>query len=231
MDYKGLIKYFKPKNMIPQTVGIAIIVFGVLVAILYWAYFGVPIILVGACIVLFTRDSRISDDEVDSTAAAVIKDLDERAREDIGTRERVLRAFMPEVFTGYDYSASAESLLVARGKDTKLRSNMYAAAELIFTEEGLHAYMYRFCLTEPKEDSRRILLKYDELGGASVSTRNERFTICNVSGDSSVEREVGTLEIKNTSGEVVMAIPVDAGADVDRAVETINRLAESKKNK
>ena len=228
MDFKGMQKYFSPKNMIPQIIGYGIAAFGVFIAIADWLFFGVPFIIVGGCIILFLRDSRPSDNDIDSTAETKIKDLDERAKAHIDVHEKPIRAFQPEVFAGYDYS-EPEGLLVSRGSDKKYRTNKYAAAELIFMQDRLHVLMYRFCLTKEDERTTYMTEKYDDLGGASVSSKKETFRLYGRTDGESFERELQTLEIRNNAGDIIFEIPVDAGADVDRTVETINQLVKSKK--
>ncbi len=228
MDHKGLKKYFTPKNMIPQIIGAVICAFGVFVAVVDWVYFGAPIIIVGVCVILFTRDSRVSDEEVDRTVASKIKDLDERTRADIGVREREMRGFMPESFSGYEF---AEDVAVARGRDLKLRSDRYAAAELVFTQECIHAYVYRFCLTKDEDSERRATIKYGDIGDAAVTERTVAVRVSNVSKGEQAEVTVHTLEILDGAGEPIISIPVGDGADVDRVVTNIKRLAEREKAK
>ena len=228
MDYKGLKKYFEPKNMIPQIIGAVICAFGIFVAVADFIYFGVPIIIVGVCVILFTRDSRVSDEEVDRTAASKIKDLDGRARADIGVRERDMRGFMPETFSGYEFT---DGTAVARGRDRKLRSDRYAAAELVFTQECIHAYVYRFSLTKEEESERRAVIKYCDVGDAAVTERTVSVRVSNVPKGERAEVTVHTLEILDGAGEPIIVIPVGVGADVDRVVKNIKRLAEREREK
>lgn len=228
MDHKGLKKYFTPKNMIPQIIGAVICAFGIFVAVVDWIYFGAPIMIVGVCVILFTRDSRVSDEEVDRTVASKIKDLDERARADVGVREREMRGFMPESFSGYEF---ADGIAVARGRDRKLRSERYAAAELVFTQECIHAYVYRFCLTEDEDSERRVTVKYADIGDAAVTERTVSVRVSNEPKGEPAEVTVHTLEILDDAGEPIISIPVGEGADVDRVVTNIKRLAEREKAK
>lgn len=228
MDFKGLKKYFTPKNKIPQFIGYGIAAFGVLVAIFYWLYFGVPFMIVGVCVVLFMRDSRPSDSDVDATAKAKLSDLDTRARAHIDIHEKPIKAFPPEVFDGYDYS-EPDGLLVCRGGDKKCRTNKYSAAEMVFTQDVLHVFLYRFCLTEDSEQSEYMDERYENLGRASIGSRRAQFHFMGRTDGETYEHEIYTLEIRNSADEVILEIPVDAGADVDRAVDAINHLIKSKK--
>ncbi len=230
MDYKGLTKYFTPKNIVPQIIGYVIVGFGVLVAAAYWIYFGIPIIAVGGAVVFFTRDSRMTDAEVDGVAAAKIKNLEDRARAELDVHEKELRGFPPEVFAGYDFTVS-EGLMTARGHDKKYRSDRYAAAQFVFAQDLLHILSCRFRLTCDDERTMHISERYENLSCAEVRKDKGTFTLTTSKTPETFERELCWLVIKNNDGATVFEVPVDPGADVDRTISSVNQLIKARKAK
>ncbi len=230
MDYKGLTKYFMPKNIIPQIVGYVILAFGVLVAAVYWIYLGVPIIAVGGAVLLFTRDSRMSDAEVDGVAASKIKNLEDRARSELNVHEKELRGFPPEIFAGYDFTVG-EGLMINRGHDKKYRTDRYAAAQFVFARDFLHILSCRFRLTCDDERTMHISERYENLSCAEVRKDKGTFTLTASAKKETFERELCWLLIKNNDGDVIFEVPVDPGADVDRTISSINQLIKAKKSK
>lgn len=236
MDYNGFKKYFTPINMIPQIIGGFIVACGAIFAIVvrhFGLYFGVIIAIVGLCVLVFARDSRPSDEDVDGAVAKKINDIDSTARQGIDIRERLIKAFPPVLFADYDFSGwetDPENFAVQRGRDGRYRTNTYSAAEIMFAQERLHIYMYKVCLTEEKEESTTLSERYLDLKGAKIERRTRSFVMYSGKNEKRVELEFETIVIENNSGEVIFEMPVHDGADVDKTVETVNHLIDSKKN-
>ena len=236
MDYNGFRKYFTPVNMIPRIIGGFIVACGVIFAIVVrrmGLYFGFVIVITGLCVMIFSRDSRPSDEDVDGAVAKKIKDIDDTARQEIDVREKLIKAFPPVVFSDFDYSGyelDPGNFAVQRGRDGKYRTNRYSAAEIMFAQEKLHIFMYKICLTEEKEETKCLSERYVDLKEARIDRRTRSFVMYSGKNERRVELEFETIVIENNAGEVIFEMPVHDGADVDRTVETVNRLIDSKKN-
>ncbi len=235
MDYSGFKKYFSPKNSLWQIIGGVIMMLGVPFFFIGrgGSMMAVVFIAIGACVFIFSKDSRPSDADIDNAIQTKIKVVDELAKQGIDIRERQIKAFPPVAFDEFDYSGYAkgdESFMVQRGSDGRYRSNRYSAAEIIFTQEKLHLFMYQFCITEENEEKKYYDAKYTDLKNATIEHRSDIFVI---DKGTKKEKEVtiayDSIVIRDNDDSIVFEMPVHDGADVDKTVETVNRLITAKK--
>lgn len=234
MDYINNIKYFLPKKNFWKIVGAVIAVLGIPFFFIGrgGSMMGTVVIAVGLCIFIFAKDARPSDVDIDNAVEKKIKDVDELARRGVDIRERLIKAFPPVMFSDYDYRGYGEEgsdLTVQRGDDRKYRSNKYSAAEILFAMEKLHIFMYQFYLTKETEEQRYFEAKYTELKNATIERGSNVFIIAKGKKFEEVTLEYQSIVIRNNEDEIVFDMPVHDGADVDKTVETINRLITSKK--
>lgn len=234
MDYINNIKYFLPQKNFWKIVGAVVAALGIPFFFIGrgGSMMGFVVIAVGLCIFVFAKDSRPSDADIDSAVEKKIKDIDELARKGIDIRERLIKAFPPVMFSDYDYRGYGDDkadLTVQRGSDRKYRSNKYSAAEILFAMEKLHIFMYQFYLTKETEDQRYFEAKYTDLKNAAVERGTNVFTVAKGKKIEEVTLEYQSIVIRNNDDEIVFDMPVHDGADVDKTVDTINRLIASKK--
>ncbi len=234
MDYLNNIKYFMPQKSFWKIVGAVIVAIGIPFFFIGHggSMIGCVTIAVGLCVFIFAKDARPSDTDIDNAVAKKIQNVDEFARRGIDVREKLIKAFPPVMFSDFDYNAGSddeEELKVQRGQDRKYRSNKYAAAQIMFATEKLHIFMYRFCLTKEADDEKYFEAKYTDLQDAVIEKDSRKFNIPKGKGFEEVELEYRAIVIRGNDGEIIFKMPVHDGADVDKAVDTINRLISSKK--
>ncbi len=229
-------KYFSPASNLPKIIGGVIIALGVVMCLMrgIMLLLGVVIMAIGAAIFFLAKESRASDEELDGALANMASDLDYQARLDIDVKEKVMSAFRPEVFTEFDYSGAETSpgtFRLVRGADRKYRTNKYTATEIVFTQTKLHICKYSLNLTEEGEDTERLAEKYVDLSSVGIDSETHEYTCVNGKKSVPVKIETRTMYVKKNDGTVAMRFPVGTGADVDRAVEEINRLIRTRKEK
>lgn len=234
MDYINNIKYFLPQKNFWKIVGAVIAAVGVPFFFMGHggSMIGCVIIAVGLCVFIFAKDSRPSDADIDNAVAKKIKNVDEFARRGIDIREKLIKVFPPVMFSDYDYSnddESDEELKVQRGQDRKYRSNKYAAAQIMFATEKLHIFTYRFCITKEADDEKYFEAKYTDLQNAVIEKRSRKFSVPKGKGFEEVDIEYRSIVVRDNNGDAIFEMPVHDGADVDKAVDTINRLISAKK--
>lgn len=234
LDYNGFRKYFEPHSKLPKIIGCVIVALGAVGVIIggFMMFFGFLLIVGGLCVIVFVREARPSDEQLDDAIAKKVKDLEDTAKHDIDVRERLIKAFPPTGFKNYDMTGvedDAGRFLIRRGDDNKYRTNKYSATEILFAQELLHVYMMRFYLTEDESEETKKSVRYKELGKAWIDKRQAGFVMSNDKGKGSVTLDYQVVIIENEDGSTFIEIPVSEGADVDRTVETINHLIKAKK--
>ncbi len=230
MNYKDFQKFFTEANKIPMIIGYALMALGAVGVIIrgFFLIIGVILIVAGLAVIMFYRDSRPSEAELDAAVTKKIGDLDVEVRREIGVHEKLIKAFPPITFAEYDFR-ECEGLLVGKGRDNRYRSNVYSAAELLFAQERLHIYMYQFRLTEERESRQCLTERYENLSGATVEHRTLGFDLYG-NKEKHSKLEFTDILIKNNAGEVIFEMPVRDGADVDKTVDIINRLIAQRKS-
>lgn len=235
MDFSNNIKYFKKRNYIFMIVSALLVVAGVIIAIALdrrqmWA--GIVVAVVGVLLFFITNDSRPKDSDLDGAIQRKVADLEEVAKKGIDYREKYVKAFPTRIFTDYDFShyeTEGGDFMIQRGSDSKYRTNRYAAAAILFGQETLHIYLYRFYLTKAEEerDEHWLAEKYVDLDGAVTERREHTYKLPD---GKEVKLENLYIIIKNNNGENIFEFPVNDGDDVDKAIQSINRMIESKKS-
>ncbi len=235
MDYNSYKKYFLPTNNIGQIIGCFIMACAIPFFFIRFGgiYMGVITIAIGACVFVFAKGTRPSDSELDSACETKIKDIEDTARHGIDIREKLIKAFPPVTFSEYDYSGEdkySEEFTVQRGADGKYRSNRYSSAVILFAQEKLHLYMLQFSLTSANEEEKFYEAKYTDLLSSSIEMRHTKFTLeKGTKKEHEASVEYRAIVIRDNKENIVFEMPVHDGADVDKTVETINRLITSKK--
>ena len=181
MDFNVFVKYFKPKNNIPQIIGGFIVACGVILAIMggFGLFLGLIIIAVGLAIIIFARESRPTDADVDEAVQKKTKDITQDAMGEIDVHEKLVKAFAPVVFSEFDFSGQEldpANFSMQRGSDGKYRTNRYSSAVILFAQEKLHIYMHKFFLTKDEEETKVLSQPYTELKEA-IDSVLEKMTV------------------------------------------------------
>lgn len=235
MDYNSYKKYFLPQNNLWQIIGCVIIALGI--PFFFFRGFGsmmaVVIMGVGACVFIFAKGTRPNDSEIDEAIAKKIKNVEDTALHGIDLREKLIKAFPPVEFSEYDYSGienGKEAFLVQQGSDGKFRTNRYSSAVILFAQEKLHIYKYQFSVTMDTETEEHFAALYTDLKEAKIETRENTFKLdVGTKKEREAKIEYKSIVVRDNGEKIVLEMPVHDGADVDKTVETINRLIEGKK--
>jgi len=234
MNFENNKKYYLPRKATWQIIGGIIAACGVPFFILgRVGFFGgtllaLILVLTGVCIVIFANSSRPSDADIDNCITIKTKDVMDRARLQIDTREKLIKAYPPIAFGEYDFSgADNEDFLVQRGKDGRYRTNKYSLGVITFGQEKLHIFMYQFSLTKDWEQDTSLDYKYTDLLSAEIERQSHTFKFGVKAIETKVEFE--SIVIRKNDGEVIFTMPVRNAADVDKTVDTINHLIENRK--
>ncbi len=236
LSHAEFVKYFSPASNLPKIIGGVIIALGALMCLMrgMMLFLGVVVMAIGAAVFFLAKESRASDEDVDNALADMGSDLDYKAKLDVDVREKMLTAFRPEVFSEYDFSGAVESpdsFRLVRGADRKFRTNKFTATEIVFTQTRLHIYKYSLNLTEEGENIEKLIEKYVDLDSVGIDSDTREYSCVNGKKSTTEKLETRTMYVKMNDGTVAIRFPVGSGADVDRAVEEINRLIRTRKEK
>ena len=185
---------------------------------------GVLIVLVGVMVMLFSSGGKANEVDIDMTCMELTKDLEEAATKNFEVYERsYLRMIHPIFLRAYDF-AENDKLLVKKASDGKLRSNMFNGVYMFFTNDNMYVFKRHLCVTEDdsvSNDGRKT--PYSKLTEAML----EEHPVSYMNGKKEESYTDWYFVVKSTEGEV-LRMSVEAGADIDKAVEDINHLFKVK---
>ncbi|MCL2518567.1 MAG: hypothetical protein FWF15_08400 [Oscillospiraceae bacterium] len=228
MDYKGSLKYFTHKGLI-ALIGTIMFFAAIILTIPFliaWGMWGIysylPFIVVGLIMMVFGRGGVMNDAEYDGQT--------ERLKENI--KYRVLQAFdmdddkhvktlEPIIFNEYEFKDDP-AYLYKKGKDGKMRSNMYMFAVLLFGPEKMYVYTRHVNLTD--ENTEEVITKniysYTDLKKAEAVNEAIKGKI----KEKEVTLEFLSFKVFSNNDETIMSIPVQNDALTDQRVDGINKL-------
>ncbi len=229
METKRNIKYFTTYGIHPATiVGIVLAVVGAILAYLFVssdvkivALIGAVMIVAGLVILYIINGGKSSTDDLDYQIYERVKYLDETAQKRHEVYEsHFSKVIQPVTLKGYDYYTK-EGLYFKKGSDNKNRTNIYNTAVLYFTKDRMYIYGKHFSLTDELFDEEIVKkFKFVELDKAQVIDGEVAFP----RGKYVSRIATHTFQVLKNDGEVVLSMTVDYGADIDKAVEDINRV-------
>jgi len=230
METKRNLKYYTTYGIHPGTiVGLALAVIGVVLFAIFIktsdmkivAGIGALVAIAGLVVLYIINGGKSSPDDIDYQIFDRVKYLDETAQKRHEVYESHFnKAIKPITIKGFDYKEQ-EGHYFKKGSDNKNRTNIYNTAILYFTKDRMYIYGKHFSLTDDMFD-REIMGKYrfTDLEGAEIVDEEKKFPI----GKYVSRVNTHTFIIKKNDGEVVLSMTVDYGADMDKAVEDINRI-------
>jgi len=235
MDHKGSYKYFTHKGLV-ALIGTIIFVVGAVYAAIgialigMWGIYSATIpLVVGLIMLVFGRGGVMNDSEYDGQA--------ERLKENI--KYRVLQAFNMDddkyvktletiVFNEYEFKDDP-SYLYKKGKDGKMRSNVYMFAVLMFGPEKMYVYTRRVNFTDEnvEEAITKNIYLYTDLKKSEALPESIPVKI----KEKDVNLEFISFKVFSNNDETIMSIPVQNDAVTDQRVEAINKLITKVKAK
>ncbi len=229
METKRNLKYFTTYGIHPGTIiGLVLAIIGVILVALFIdsdvkivALIGAVIVVAGLVVLYIINGGKSSPDDIDYQIYERVKYLDETAQKRHEVYEsHFSKVINPVTLKGYDYYTK-EGLYFKKGSDSKNRTNIYNTAVLYFTKDRMYIYGKHFSLTDEMFDEE-IMGKYKfvELDRAQIVDDEVAFPI----GKYVSRIKTHTFQIVKNSGEIVLSMTVDYGADMDKAVDDINRV-------
>lgn len=229
METKRNLKYFTTYGIHPGTiVGLVLVVVGAVLAYLFLntdtkivALIGAIILVAGLVVLYIINGGKSSPDDLDYQIYERVKYLDETAQKRHEVYEsHFSKVIQPVTLKGYDYKPQ-ENLYFKKGSDNKNRTNIYNTAVLYFTKDRMYIYGKHFSLTDEMFD-KEIMGKYKfvDLDRAEIIDDEVTFP----RGKYVNRIKTHTFQVIKNGGEVVLSMTVDYGADMDKAVDDINRV-------
>ena len=222
METKRNLKYFSTKGInVILIVGLAICLLGVI--LLFGPKtksFGLVVVLIGSVVAVFGSGAKSGESEIDNQIYSIVKDMPEQAQIKYEVYEKhFLKIINPVFLKGFDFKSP--ELMCKKGPDHKFRTESYNAAQLYFTKEKIYVYGKHICLIDDSEE------KNYEFGGSFLYEDVDKAYIedekIKVNGR---EISVHSFAIRLKNGDDIFKIPVEYGADVDKAADDINHTTE-----
>ncbi len=228
MDTKRNIKYFTTYGIHPATIvglvllAIGAVLFGIFINSEYKivALIGAIIVVVGLVILYIINGGKASPDDLDYNIYERVKYLDETAQKRHEVYESHFnKVIKPVTLKGYDYYT--EGIYFKKGSDNKNRTNIYNTAVLYFTKDRFYFYGKHFSLTDELFDKELMgKCKFVELDRAEIIEGEVSFP----RGKYVSRVKTYTFRVIKNDGTVMLSMTVDYGADMDKAVDDINRI-------
>lgn len=229
MEAKRNLKYFTQKLLTPVSiVGAVLLVIGVILTAIFagsdvrWVSFiGIAVAIVGIVLVYTVIGGRTSPSDLDYQVYERVKFLDETAQKRLEVYEsHFSKVINPVTIKGYDYNTT-EGLYFKKGTDNKNRTNIYNTAVIYFTKDKMHIYGKHFSLTDDLFD-KEIMghYRFVDVDRAEIIDKEVAFQ----EGKYTRRIMTHTFRIVKNNGDVILNMSVDYGADIDKAVEDINRV-------
>jgi len=230
METKRNLKYYTTYGIHPGTiVGLALAVIGVVLFAIFIktsdmkivAGIGALVAIAGLVVLYIINGGKSSPDDIDYQIFDRVKYLDETAQKRHEVYESHFnKAIKPITIKGFDYKEQ-EGHYFKKGSDNKNRTNVYNTAVMYFTKDKMYIYGRHFSLTDETFD-KEIMGKYkfldleraEVIEGEVVYPRGKYVT----------RVKTYTFQVIKNGGEVVLSMTVDYGADIDKAVDDINRI-------
>ncbi len=225
MDYKKNLKYFQSNDK-HFYIGICILVVGAILFsctmlglwfIPYQYYLSFIIAAAGACIAFIPRSMRSNSSDLDFAVAQATAKYEEEAAKKIGIENMLLRTLRPVTTGAYVFD---ENVLVRRAKgDRKVRTSLYCATALLFTEAGIYTAQKKISLIEDSTTENIDRFIYDDIDGVSVET--EEKTLADGS------KITSAFIVITSSGKEAARIPTVKKYDIDILCDDINHTLKT----
>lgn len=221
MENKRNLKYFKAKGLsIPTIIGGLLFIFGIVLATNKTTNsFSVLVVIAALLVIVISYSGRAKGSEIDHQVAESLKDFEETAQIRLEVYEKdFLRIIEPIRMRGFDYLT--DGFMFKRDGDGKNRTSIYNALQLFFTENNLCVYIKRFSLINSEEDSEVVdKIPYTELDHCEYEE-------CFYTNEKGRHFRYYTFSVKKHDGSDAVKVCTMYGADVDKAIEDIDRVIE-----
>jgi hypothetical protein len=244
VEFKRNIQYFMG-NMVLSLVGAGVGLVGLIFTFLlgpqafrrgggsmFIVVLPLAILIAGIIMLIIDSGRKSKEADIQQTIDNKIRDLEQKNTEKMNpATEKKSKTPPPERLTAYpavvlqcDDFTGDEPRYVKRKSDGKYRSSIYSAASIIYTKEKLFILKRRFSLTEDLYTETFSGTPYQDITYCAVEEVKCKATARD--GDKEITSNV--LVIKKGDEDLLrMSVPVDS--NVDKTVESVNRLAEQKR--
>ncbi|CAG7654004.1 hypothetical protein ACFQI7_32105 [Paenibacillus allorhizosphaerae] len=222
MNYGRNKKYFKSTSITPWVI---LIIVGLLMLSAN-KIVGFIMILGGAALIFLKIKGTPTDAEIDAICKSEIENAVKKGLSKIGIDEEQVQLIEPIVINGPCFENIAKEYLTKKGKDGRLRSSNYEFAVLLFSENQVYSYNYRFSLIENERNEKTDEYFYKDI--VSVSTSSDNVKTKNKKG----KEEVFNLEYfrLTTSGGTSISCSVWDVGGTERSIQGMKQLLREKKS-
>lgn len=227
MDYKNNGKYFNVNNtvlyvgLIAAAVGVLFYLIGSIAMFPFLSYIAIPIVIIGAVIIVFGTSGRVSDADIDKQVKNKCREIDRDAREKFNLEDKDIRTLPPYQVSTYEFSENVANN-VRKGKDNKFRSSIYVATYLMYSNECIYVYSRRYSVLDVNVDeTEAYTMSYINIADAEIVPLE--YSIVKKDKTTTIKNYYLTVRYKDGNEQKILALN---DADADNAVANIKRLAE-----
>lgn len=158
-----------------------------------------------------------TDLEYDNEVAKQLNGLQARALNKLGLDEDEVKEIDPISFDGYVYKGANNYKV---GADNLYRTNKYEAVMLLFSQNEVHCYTYRFDTTEDKKTEETDVYFYKDIVSVSTASDEVKF------GGKSFNYEYFKL---TTAGGTALTVSLRDVNNAQRSINAMRSLLREKK--
>ena len=235
METKRNYKYFTaPPFNVVTIIGLVVAVLG----LLYWILFGgrrggantligVLLTIVGFAVMVFSSGGKSTDSDIDYQIAERVKNLQEQNEKRHEVYEKsFLKQRKPIDLKGYDFEPKESEFYYKKGADGVGRTNIYQAANIIFTSEKVYLLGRRFSILDESIDEEiEGQYFYNELSKATVEEKEYHYK----KGEHNMKAKYSVFQILKEDGDPILRMCVDTGADIDTYADQVSRVIATRK--
>lgn len=244
MEFKRNIQYFMG-NMVLSLVGAGVGLVGLIFTVIlgpqsfrrgggkiFLVALPIAVLIAGVVMMIIDSGKKSKEADIQQTIDNRLRDLEQKNTEKMNpATERKSKTPPPERLAAYpavilqsDDFTGDEPRYVKRKTDGKYRCSIYSAASIIYTKEKLFILKRRFSVTEDIYTETFSGTPYQDITYCAVEEVKCKAT----SRDGEKEISSSVLVIKKGDEDILrMSVPVDS--NVDKTVDSVNRLAEQKR--
>jgi len=222
VDYSKNKQYFKATGSMAP--GIALLVVGFLL-LFAQAFLGIIVMAIGAFL-LYRNTLGAKDDEIDRICQNNIQSMNDKALIKLGVDEDEVKLIEPIKVSGYYYYAIGSQPLFKKGKDGRWRSSNYESTIMLFSENQIHAYTYRFSLVENEKSELTDEYFYKDVVSVSTSTDNVSFTNPETKKPDNITFQ--NFKLTTSGGTSISNAMWDSGT-VENSIQGMRQLLKQKK--
>lgn len=227
MDLKKNLKYFQSNDK-HFYIGVCILGLGLVLFAFNFVFRGfgrflmtpaVLMIAAGAAIAFVPLSYRSSGRELDEAVARKLEKYEEKTAEETGLDDSLIRTVKPTVVGDYTYDEGA--LFRRERTDRRMRTSIYTATALIFTNTGIFTAQKKISLIDETETETTAEYVYEDIDNVGTVTEEKTF-------EDGTKSKLSFIVI-TAGGKELVRIPTEKVSASDRLCDDINHVIENVK--